>query len=205
MLFSCQKEYDPGDYGFVTDGRDGKAYYTVRIGSQTWLAENLKYLPEVSTPVQFSDTLKFYYVYDYYGARVDRAQQTIDYNTYGVLYNFSAALHACPQGWRLPDEADWEVLRSTVGIENGVELRSRTLWVSTEKGKNSTGFNALPAGCQESGKFKLLGEKASFWSSKRSEDYPGKAYTWGFHNNLDIFESDTSSRANAFPVRCIME
>lgn len=202
ILFSCSKEFNP-EFSTTIDDRDGKTYNTVTIGDQIWLEENLKYLPEVQSPVKVSDTISYYYVYDYYGERVDRAEETLDYKTYGVLYNFSAAQNACPSGWRIPNENDWEALINTVGLENGKELRSKVLWVSHDKGRNGTGFNALPAGCQERGYFRMLGEKAGFWSNRLSEDYPGRAFVWGFHSDPDILEADTTSRANAFPVRCV--
>ena len=203
LLFSCEREFDPDDYGLITDPRDGKVYNTVEIGGQTWLAENLKYLPVVNTPVLFSDTSRYFYVYDYYGTRVDRAEVTLDYITYGVLYNYSAALIACPEGWHLPDNDEWIELINIAGEENGRDLRSRLLWVSTDKGKNTTGFNALPAGCKEFGRFRELGSKAAFWSKEVSDDFQKKAYIWGFLTDLNRLESDTASLFNAYTVRCI--
>ncbi len=117
--------------GIFTDPRDGSEYAIVTIGDQTWMAENLKYLPEVSPPEEGSgDTGRedeaFYYVYGYNSTNVEYAKDTITYKTYGVLYNWNAAMGgasssssnpsnvqgACPAGWHLPSDAEWTELET---------------------------------------------------------------------------------------------
>ncbi|MGI6410801.1 MAG: FISUMP domain-containing protein [Bacteroidales bacterium] len=85
----------------VYDARDGNAYKTVKIGNQIWLAENLKYLPSVVGPGTESESTPYYYVYGYNGTNVTDAKATSNYATYGVLYNWTAAMDACPDGWHL--------------------------------------------------------------------------------------------------------
>ncbi len=106
----------------LTDARDGNTYRTVVIGDQCWMAENLRYLPAVSPitrralwkPWQRvqnnSRTQPYYYVYDYHGRRVNAAKATANYRHYGVLYNWPAALAACPAGWHLPTDEEWTQL-----------------------------------------------------------------------------------------------
>jgi uncharacterized protein (TIGR02145 family) len=105
-----------------TDKRDGNTYGTVQIGGQCWLGENLRYLPSVSPISQRSPlrpwssvenrsrTRPYYYVYGYHGRRVSEAKATANYSNYGVLYNWPAALAACPRGWHLPSDAEWTQL-----------------------------------------------------------------------------------------------
>ncbi len=107
---------------YFTDDRDGVTYRTVRIGTQCWMAENLRYLPTVSPkdrrslicPWRWvyngSHTKPYYYVYGYRGTRVKAAKETENYRHYGVLYNWSAALDVCPPGWHLPSDAEWTQL-----------------------------------------------------------------------------------------------
>ena len=106
-----------------TDDRDGNTYHTVLIGGQCWMCENLKYLPSVSpiserSPLRLwrsaaieSRTKPYYYVYGYQGRRVSEAKATANYQNYGVLYNWPAAMGgACPTGWHVPSDAEWTQL-----------------------------------------------------------------------------------------------
>jgi uncharacterized protein (TIGR02145 family) len=112
------------EYGSFTDSRDGNLYKTVAIGSQVWMAENLAYLPSVVGPATGSDTEPHYYVYGYNGTSVAAAKANCQ--TYGVLYNWSAAMNGaassdanpsgvqgiCPDGWHLPSDAEWTELET---------------------------------------------------------------------------------------------
>jgi uncharacterized protein (TIGR02145 family) len=102
--------------GSFTDSRDGKTYKTVKIGDQWWMAENLAWLPAVNPVNDNSSTEKYYYVSGYNGTDVSAAKATQNYTTYGVLYNWPAAMNgaagsdanpssvqgACPAGWHIP-------------------------------------------------------------------------------------------------------
>ncbi|MDD4178128.1 MAG: FISUMP domain-containing protein, partial [Bacteroidales bacterium] len=82
------------------------------------MKENLAYLPNVSQPDDGSQTSPFYYVYGYEGFSVPEAKTTPNYQTYGVLYNWPAALTACPQGWHLPSDNEWTILTDYLGGES---------------------------------------------------------------------------------------
>lgn len=114
-----------GQFREFTDSRDGKTYKTVKIGEQIWFAENLAYLPSVNSPSDASKEEMKYYVYGYYGEDVAEAKATENYQNLGVLYNWLAAggskdsslddnpsgiQGACPEGWHLPSEAEWQIL-----------------------------------------------------------------------------------------------
>jgi uncharacterized protein (TIGR02145 family) len=126
MVFfqSCEKDPFDETSGNFTDTRDNHPYKWVKIGDQIWMAENLAFLPSVSPPSAESNSEPYYYVYGYGGTDVSAAKNTANYSTYGVLYNWPAAMNGatgsntnpsgiqgvCPVGWHLPSDAEWTVL-----------------------------------------------------------------------------------------------
>lgn len=118
--------------GEMVDARDGKIYRTVLLGTQTWMAENLAYLPEVYPAEAAADaeTGKRYFVLNYQGTDVAAAKSTEEYAAYGVLYNWYAANDTssqtgsnaspsgvrgvCPEGWHLPSQQEWQLMEAWV-------------------------------------------------------------------------------------------
>ena len=139
----------------LTDSRDGKVYKTVTIGEQVWMAENLAYLPSVFGPATISSSTAYYYVYDYNGTDVAAAKATDNYQTYGVLYNWPAAMAGaassdanpsgvqgvCPDGWHLPSDAEWTQLEEYL-IANGYNYDGTTTGNQIAKSMaNYSGWN----------------------------------------------------------------
>jgi len=177
-----------------TDSRDGNVYNTFQIGDQCWMAENLKYLPAVVGPGTGSNTAPYYYVYGYNGTDVNAAKATANYQNYGVLYNWSASLTACPTGWHLPSDAEWTQLvdyvvaqgfpnsnvingagnalkscrqvNSPLGGECNTTEHPRWNSHSTHHGFDEFGFSALPGGYRSTnGNFTAIGNYGYWWSS----------------------------------------
>ncbi len=158
--------------GSFTDHRDGYVYKTVTIGNQVWMAENLKYLPAVTGPETGSETTPYYYVYGYDGTNVSNAKETANYKTYGVLYNWPAAMIACPAGWHLPEDSEWNELSNYLGNNVGGKLKEAGTkhWYSPNSGAtNETGFTALPGG-YFSGEFKRIREWGNWYSATEEPD-----------------------------------
>jgi uncharacterized protein (TIGR02145 family) len=160
----------------LTDARDGKNYQTTLIGNQCWMAENLAYLPSVAPLMIGSDSIPFYYVHGYNGTSVNDAMNTTNYQTYGVLYNWSAAILGsqggnmvpgtiqgiCPEGWHMPGDEEWKILEGETDSQFGYPDNewNGTDWRGFDAGlhlKASTGwsgasnpdtygFGALPGG-----------------------------------------------------------
>jgi uncharacterized protein (TIGR02145 family) len=143
--------------GNFIDSRDGREYITVKIGSQTWMAENLSYAAEGSLCYQGNpDNCEYY----------------------GRLYDWNTAMGSgssrdvCPQKWHLPSREEWLKLYAAVGGSASAEkvLKSRTDWKNTDDGApgtgtNDVGFDALPAGNASGGFFYNQGYQTFFWSS----------------------------------------
>jgi len=129
LLHSCTPQDAPNTF---KDSRDGKVYKTVTISEQVWMAENLAYLPSVVGPATGSYTEPYYYVYGYNGTDRAAAKATANYTTYGVLYNWTAAMAGstsnsanpsgvqgiCPDGWHLPSDAEWTQMENYLA-DNG--------------------------------------------------------------------------------------
>jgi uncharacterized protein (TIGR02145 family) len=144
------------------DPRDGDSYLTVKIGDQTWMAENLRFGDEKQKSALEKRAL---------------GQQ------YGLLYDYKTALTACPQGWHLPTDAEWITLEENLGVARGqllslgyregseatLAMKSADHWKSKGSGTNESGFNIYPAGMiKKTGSRVGSGERAYFWTSTKT-------------------------------------
>jgi uncharacterized protein (TIGR02145 family) len=140
-----------GDFNNVTD-IDGNVYSTVTIGTQVWMAEDLK-------TTHYTDGTPIPYVTDnpeivnlksgaYCWFNNEESNKTI----YGAVYNwYATADKLCPVGWHVSTYSDWATLIDYCG---GWELAGGKLkeagaihWDAPNTGAtNETGFTALPAG-----------------------------------------------------------
>lgn len=191
-----------------TDARDGNVYKIVTIGNQLWMAENLKYLPEVFDHFTASETTPYYYVYGYSGTNVIEAKATANYGTYGVLYNWEAANTACPVGWNLPGDAEWIELSDYLGGESiaGGKLKEAgtTHWVTPNTGAtNETGFTALPAGLRAINGFGNIGNYGYWWSSNEYSSTHAWIQSIGY--DQAIFGSYYFMKELGFSVRCVRD
>jgi uncharacterized protein (TIGR02145 family) len=164
-------------YGSVTD-IEGNVYKTIQIGSQTWMAENLRTtsynngdLIGTTSPatldISGETDAKYQWAYDGNECSVD---------IFGRLYTFYAITDArgvCPTGWHVPGYEEWVILVSpygTGGIDfHGAELMESetTHWNRTDiTGTNETGFTALPGGYRlQNGTFKGMTSSGEYWTS----------------------------------------
>jgi len=207
--------------GSFTDNRDGKSYTTVRIGLQCWMAENLKYLPSVVSSAIGSLSFSYYYVYGYAGSDVSLAEATTNYNIYGVLYNWQAAMAgstssssnpsgvqgACPAGWHLPSDAEWTQLTDYLGGANvaGGKLKATAFWDSPNTdATNETGFTALPGGIRyTNGSFYYIGVTGRWWSSTEDDtDFPLMLFI--DYNGGGAISGDYN-KAMGISVRCVKD
>ena len=196
---------------------DNHHYAVVEIGDQVWMAENLKYLPSVVGPSTGSQTSPYYYVYGYDGTDVDSAKTSANYITYGVLYNWPAAMVACPAGWHLPDDDEWKILEMYLGMsqseadatswrgtDEGKKLKSTTGWSSGGNGTDAVGFTAFPGGyCGIDGNFDDLNTSGNFWSA--TEHVSTDAWYRGLAYNNDRVNRNYYSKGYGFSVRCLKD
>ena len=176
--------------GVLTDSRDGQTYKTVKIGSQTWMAENLNFKTDSSFCYKNEES---------YCAK------------YGRLYRWAAVTTTCPSGWHLPSKTEWETLFNAVGGSStaGTKLKSTSGWYSYGNGTDDFGFSVLPAGtCSRNGSdvsFSEEGQSSYFWSSTTAEDNTSRAYKVYLNFSYDVVELDLGLKSYAFSVRCLKD
>jgi len=199
---TVSKKYDVEFVG-CTD-TDGKNYSVVNIGDQTWMAENLAYLPAVSPFSEDSYTEKYYYVYDYNGTSISEAKALDNFVDHGVLYNWEAAISACSSGWHLPSAEEWLELVEYLDINGGQKLKSTTGWDNDGNGDNSSGFNGLASGNSTSnGGFDKLGAWAYFWSSSPDGEFNGVGRA--LSSDYNVVVTLHAGRKVGCSVRCIKD
>ena len=182
-------------FGSFTDPRDGHVYKTIKIGTQTWMAENLAYLPYATLSSTYSYTEPCYYVYDY--------------ATYGVYYNWPAALTACPLGWHLPSDTEWTSLSDYLGGESvaGSKMKSTTsIWNSPNKGAtNESCFSALPGGYRDGRGINNDGSNGYWWSSTAEEELELYARDRNLYSGHSTLHPNHFPRFVGISVRCVRD
>lgn len=198
--------------GKFTDPRDGKHYQIITISDPdnenklTVMASDLNYEMEGST---------------LYSATIDKYK-------YGRLYDWEAAINACPPGWHLPSNNEWKLLIELIGGKSnaGKILKSKNNWTKyrdygVKKGANTIGFNAIGSGEKENfgrptppanlnGMY--LNQKATYWSSDRKyKGTQGNRYyhasTWllySYRNDI-INETITPIKGFYYSCRCFKD
>lgn len=202
--------------GTYTDSRDGHTYNYITIGSQTWMAENLAYLPSVSPMSAGSTADPNYYVFNYEGTNVSEAKANPNYAVYGALYNWEASIVSCPMGWHLPSDEEWKIFENYLGMSQseldlidirnsgivGKKLKSISGWFDNGNGDNSSGFDALPASCHYfTGEKTTIGFNALFWSETAYDEWAAWFRSLSNDNN-GVFRG-YFYKSNGYSVRCL--
>ena len=221
----------PTIYGSFTDSRDGNVYRTLKIGSQTWMADNLRYLPKVTHPRDGSSIIPYAYVLQYYGEDVNEAKESHYYKDKGVLYNLTAAQLSSPEGWHLPTDEEWKQLELEIGMTQeevecfggkcdrgagvAIKLVGENGYASYGNltGTNETGFDVKRTGAwvpygydQETGIFDRDFYCATFWTNTPTEDEE-KYYMRDFTGSMETIRLERSvhPKCYGFNVRCVKD
>ncbi len=196
---------------------DGNTYSTVKIGTQVWIAGNLKttkyndgtaipLVPDSTSWVTFSTPGYCWYNND----------ATTYKTTYGALYNWyvvdaasNGGKNVCPINWHVPTDTEWTTLTTYLGGESvaGGKLKETgtTHWQSPNEGAtNEIGFTALPGGGRHgNGIFYSIGELGVWWSS--TEYDISNAWDIAVINNSTLISSLALDKKNGYSVRCLKD
>lgn len=172
LLTCCSSLISIRKTGTIKD-IDGNIYKTITIGTQVWMAEDLKVtkyrngdtIPNVTDNNQWNNLKS--------GAYCDYDNDVNNASVYGRIYNWYAVIdkrNIAPSGWHVPHDDEWQILIDYLGgneIAGGKMKETDTIhWKSQNTGAtNKSGFSALPGGFRYyDGEFKYIGELSIWWS-----------------------------------------
>jgi uncharacterized protein (TIGR02145 family) len=200
--------------------KDKNYYNVVTIGTQTWMAENLRV--GINHPVSSDQTDNG--IIEYYTPNIE------NYNTYGGLYQWNEMMGyylplddnpmvttqgICPDGWHVPTSFDVETLKHNLqgGDVAGGKLKENGFlhWLSPNKGAtNESGFSALPGGIygdeyiDYDGIYRYEGLKGFWWYAERDPTYDN-AFVFILRNDSTIVDFSNPSRRSGCSVRCVKD
>ncbi|HBE40763.1 MAG TPA: hypothetical protein DDW27_06085 [Bacteroidales bacterium] len=206
---------------FITPVTDieGNIYKTVAIGTQVWMAENLKttkYNDDSAIPIVTANA-------DWIALTTAaycwaQNNETTYKPLYGAIYNWYAVETAklCPTGWHVPTDAEFSTMEVSLGMtqaeasgtdwrgtDQGKEMKSTTGWSTGQNGTNTSGFTALPAGYRSylTGVSEGIGLITYFWTATATNVDIG-VYRRLDGDNDKVFRNGTFKRAGKY-VRCV--
>jgi len=206
-------------YGTMTD-QDSNVYKTITIGTQTWMAENLRTtkfrdgteMPNICYGLWNLSKNNAYCSYN-------NTTDAVSIATYGRLYNWYTVTNShniAPEGWHIPTDAEWTTLITYLGGESvaGGKMKETgtTHWIAPNTdATNESGFTGLPTGARDSGGsdpepfFNFMGACGYYWSSTE----PGPDYAVGdfcrlCNDNAAVYRYD-NSKAEGFAVRLVKD
>lgn len=191
LLLNFKKEYPTSitSISYPVADIDGNVYGAVKIGTQIWMAENMRYKASSGCWVYNNDENNL--------------------KKYGYLYSWEAARKVCPSGWHLPSESEFLTLIKFLGGEDvaGGKLKSAQRWDCSESNKgatNESGFAAVPGGYRlYDGSYTKIGVGGYWWSYTEKNAYN----VW--IRNLNCWTGNiykfSESKQEACSVRCIKD
>jgi uncharacterized protein (TIGR02145 family) len=211
MWFTTLFSHNRGPGEPVTD-IDGNLYYTVILGSQIWMAENLKTthfqngdsIPIVNSNTSWNSLTT--------GAYCNYNNDTSLVTAYGRLYNWYAVddtRDIAPAGWHVASDSDWQILIEYLGGEaiagGAMKDTGSTYWGYSNVGAtNESGFTGRGSGCRdEAGNYGSIQDVMYLWSSTEQDTSRAWGRTINSHNSVagrnGYFNKD------GFAVRCVKD
>ena len=229
MIMSNYKQYDSRDtiyvyvgahkiifnpdltYGTVTDN-EGNVYKTIVIGTQVWMAENLKAtkyndntpIPEVTDNTAWSKLKTPGYCWYNNDSTTYRADHGAMYNGFTVN-----AGKICPTGWHIPSYDEWNTLVTYIGGNDiGQKLKEvgTTHWVANTEATNGYGFTAIPGGWRLGyGNFNHIGNAVEWWTS--TEFDVNKIWEFGIsaEAGINAIIPWKRDKVEGYSIRCIKD
>ncbi len=235
-LFSCKKETStPNNSGNnttdttktsnttigkpgpnITDS-EGNSYKTVTIGTQTWMAENLKVskyndgttIPNITDNTAWSKLTTGAWSY-YNNDATNNAKYGKLYNWYAVSKTTNGNKNVCPTGWHVPSDSEWTVLTEYLGglsVAGGkMKEVGTTSWNNPNMyASNTSLFTGLAGGIRDyNGNYFYIGGYGGYWWSSEENNDLFAWYRNLISNNGNAYRSD-EYKINGLSVRCLKD
>lgn len=206
-------------YGTVTD-IDNNTYATIKIGNQTWMAENLK-------TTKYNDGTPILNIKSPDGWKTATSGAWTYFNNdesynkyYGKLYNYYAveSNKLCPVGWHMPSQTEWNTLVNFLGgsplavgkLQSNTNIPNNILpWpmlTDSTKVTNLSGFTSLPGGKQSHQTGSSVERINGFWwSSTWTSSYGGMGLFMGYNGESSIVTQLSFDKEMGASIRCIKD
>ena len=193
----------------VTD-IDGNYYPSVIIGTQEWLAENLKvsHYNNGESIIHKTDSLNWDDGTD--GAWCYYKNDILNNAEYGKLYNWFAVNDSrgiCPRGWKIPADSEWDILVNFLGgawaAGGKIKEAGSSHWNTPNNGAtNISGLTALPGGMRDfDGTFADNNSYGYFWSTW--QNHPTTRHRWELRYYQTLLAPFNVAMGDGYSCRCI--
>jgi len=196
--YQASDMFPKNEIGSVVDSRDGQIYKTVKIKTQVWFAENLRY--------GFLSRESFCHFN--YGTNVEKVGCLYTWND---LFPSYSSKDLCPNGFHVPSREEWLTLFDAVGgiATAGDMLRTPTSY-SGDQAVNAYGFSIYPVGYYSEndygvGSFWLEESFAPFWSSAMYSGDSPNAYAVFFYTSESSATIRNDSKKYGYSARCVRD
>lgn len=176
-----------------TDSRDGQEYRTIRFNGQIWMADNLNYNVGEGCWVHEHDP--------------------VNSKKYGRLYNWDAGTKACPLGWRLPSDKDWQMIAKNFGgyydfLDNSYDVGNPQEGLQNLLKGGRSKFNAVLAGYYSpssvsSESFWQVDTNGLYWTASELDSEGGILYN--FDKDMEELYRGTDGKSIGCACRCIKD
>lgn len=210
-------------YGPIVTDVDGNSYKTAYIGTQLWMAENLKtskyndgtVIPYVTDGTQWKNLTSGAWVY--YNNDIGNNIK------YGKLYNWFAISpitngnkNVCPSGWHVPTDAEWSILTDFLGRETLAGGKMKDVgtvnWNSPNTdATNSSLFTAVSGGYRRGdvslNTYSDIGNNGYWWSSLElgtSSAYSRSLSSLSGSVTREEYSSNVNKK-NGMSIRCLKD
>ena len=205
-----------GKIGAEIKDIEGNLYKTVTIGTQQWMAENLKVskysdgttIPNITDSSQWQNNTTGAWSY-YNNDAANNAKYGKLYNWYAVSITSNGNKNVCPTGWHVPTNAEWTGLTDYLGGESiaGGKMKEvdTTSWDNPNLDATNTSlFTGLPGGSRDSiGNYNYIGRHGNWWSS--TETYSNFIWTRLLFNHDGGAWRDFPNKEAGLSVRCLRD